>query len=58
MDVRHGEASLRQLRGMLDEAERSLGDAFDATRLPARADTDTVDAFLVDAYERAWAQGC
>jgi len=58
MDVRHGEASLRQLRGMLDEAEGSLRDALEATRLPARADTDTVDAFLVDAYERAWAQGC
>ncbi len=58
MDVRHGEASLRQLRGVLDEAEGSLRDALEATRLPACADTDTIDAFLVAAYERAWAQGC
>jgi len=34
MAVRHGEPSLGQLRGMLDEAEGSLRDALEATRLP------------------------
>jgi hypothetical protein len=40
---------------MLDDAQTALQRALDATQLPQSADHDAIDAFLVGAYEQAWA---
>ena len=55
MAVRHGEPSLPELTGLLDDAESALRRAIEASRLPAQADRDRVNEFLVAAYERTWA---
>ena len=55
MAVRRGEPSLRELTGLLDDAESALRRAAEASRLPEQADGDKVDEFLVAAYERRWA---
>ena len=57
MTVRHGDPTLPQIRTMLDQAETDLRSAFENTRLRARGDTDAINAFLVDAYERTWTEG-
>ena len=41
---------------MLDGAEADLRSALADTRLPDRADTAAIDAFLIDAHERGWRQ--
>jgi predicted nucleotidyltransferase len=55
MAVRHGEPTPAQIRAMMDTAEADLVRAVEATRVPVEADTRAIDAFLVSAYERAWA---
>lgn len=57
MAVRRGEPTLTEIKTMLDEAQASLRRALDSTLLPDRADSDAIDAFLVEAYERTWAEG-
>ena len=53
--VRRGEPTLEGVRTMLDDAEESLQRALDSASLPEEADRPAIDAFLVSAYERAWA---
>ena len=55
MAVRHGEPSLPELTGLLNDAESALRRAVEASRLPEHADSDRVNEFLVAAYERSWA---
>ncbi len=52
---RRGEPTHAEVKAMLDQAEGSLQRALASTLLPERADGDAINAFLVDAYERAWA---
>lgn len=56
MEVRRGELTPAKLTEMLDDAERALQDALSATDLPPQPDTGAINQFLVDAYERAWAE--
>src|SRR5262245_29569338 len=54
MAVRRGERSFEEVLAEIDEAERWLEAALERTALPDRPDDEAVDAFLVEAYRRAW----
>ena len=54
MAVRAGEPTLDEVRTLLAEAETALQRAATTTTLPDEADQAAIDAFLVNAYERAW----
>jgi hypothetical protein len=54
MSVRRGERSFDEVVEEIGEVERRLEAALGQTSLPDRPDDDAVDAFLVDAYRRAW----
>jgi uncharacterized protein len=54
MAIRTGERSFADAIAEIDELETGLADALARTSLPAEPDRVAVDAFLVDAYRRAW----
>jgi hypothetical protein len=54
MAVRRGDRSFEDVLAEIDEVERGLEAALAQTTLPDRPDEDAIDAFLVDAYRRAW----
>jgi predicted nucleotidyltransferase len=54
MAVRRGERSLDEVLAEIDEVESRLEAALEQTALPESPDDDAVNAFLVDAYRRAW----
>jgi uncharacterized protein len=52
--VRRGEWTLEQALTRAGELERDLRDSIDTGPLPAHADEEAINAFLSDAYCRAW----
>lgn len=54
MAIRLGERSFDEVLAEIDELELRLAAALEKTALPDRPDRAAVDAFLVDAYRRAW----
>ena len=54
MAIRTGDRTFEEAIAEIDEVERLLASALESTPLPAEPDRATVDAFLVDAYRRAW----
>ena len=54
MAIRTGELSFAEALAEIDELERRLAGALAQTSLPPEPDRTAVDAFLVDAYRRAW----
>jgi uncharacterized protein len=54
MAVRKGERSFEDVLAEIDDVERRLEGALGDTALPDIPDDDAVNAFLVDAYRRAW----
>jgi hypothetical protein len=54
MAIRLGERSFDEVLAEIDELELRLAAALERTALPDRPERATVDAFLVDAYRRAW----
>jgi predicted nucleotidyltransferase len=55
LEVRHGEIPLRVVLDRLRDRSAQLEDATLGSRLPEEPDRTAVDAFLVEAYQRAWA---
>ena len=55
LEVRRGEVSLRDVLHRLHEQAERLEAATLASDLPEQPDRDAVDAFLAQAYQRAWA---
>ena len=55
MQVRRGEIPLRSVLDRLPERSAVLEGTILSSDLPDEPDRDTVDRFLVDAYQRAWA---
>ena len=56
-EVRAGEVPLDEVLRRLDDATAQLELAGQEPSLPAKPDTEAVDAFLVSAYRRAWDEG-
>lgn len=54
MAVRLGERPFDEVLAEIDEVEGRLTTALERTTLPDEPDRAAVDAFLVDAYRRAW----
>lgn len=54
LDVRTGKWSLDQVFTRAGELERELRDSIDTGPLPEKPDEEAIDAFLCDAYLRAW----
>jgi uncharacterized protein len=54
MAIRLGERSFEEAVAEIDEVEERLAEAVERTSLPPEPDRERVDAFLVDAYRRAW----
>ena len=54
MAIRRGERSFEAAIAEIDEVERRLAAALERTVLPDEPDWKRVDAFLVQAYRRAW----
>jgi uncharacterized protein len=54
MAIRTGERSFEEAVAEIDEVERLLAEALERTSLPPEPDRERVNAFLVDAYRRAW----
>jgi hypothetical protein len=54
MAIRTGERSFDEAVAEIDAVERRLAEALEQTPLPADPDRRAVDAFLVEAYRRAW----
>lgn len=54
MAIRLGERSFEEAIAEIDEVEERLAEAVERTSLPPEPDRERVDAFLVDAYRRAW----
>jgi hypothetical protein len=54
MAIRTGERSFEDAIAEIEEVERQLADALERSPLPAQPDRDAVDAFLLEAYRRAW----
>lgn len=54
MAVRTGQWSLERCLTRAGEIEQALRDSIDTGPLPAHADEDAINAFLTDAYCRAW----
>jgi predicted nucleotidyltransferase len=52
--VRHGERSFDEACREIDDVEHRLEAALERTTLPDDPDEDVVNAFLVEAYRRAW----
>jgi uncharacterized protein len=54
MAIRTGQRSFEEAVAEIDEVERLLAKALERTSLPPEPDRERVNAFLVDAYRRAW----
>jgi uncharacterized protein len=54
MAIRTGERSFEEAIADIEEVERELAAALEASPLPDQPDRAAVDAFLVDAYRQAW----
>jgi hypothetical protein len=54
MAIRTGERSFDEAIAEIEAVERTLAEALETSPLPAEPDRQAVDAFLVDAYRRAW----
>jgi len=54
MAIRLGERSLDEVLAEIDDVQARLAAALEQTTLPDEPERDAVDAFLVDAYRRAW----
>jgi predicted nucleotidyltransferase len=54
MDVRLGKSTFDEVIAEIDDLEQRLASALANTTLPPAPNRDAVDAFLVDAYRRAW----
>ena len=54
MAIRLGERSFDEAVAEIDEVEERLAEAVERTSLPPEPDGERVNAFLVDAYRRAW----
>jgi uncharacterized protein len=54
MAIRTGERTFEETVAEIDDVDRQLAEALDASPLPPDPDREAVDAFLVDAYRRAW----
>ena len=54
MAIRTGERSFEEAIGEIDALERRLANALESSTLADEPDRDSVDAFLVAAYRRAW----
>ena len=54
MAIRRGERSFEEAIAEIEDVERKLADELERTSLPPEPDRERVDAFLVDAYRRAW----
>lgn len=54
MAIRTGERTFDEAVAEIDEVDRQLAEALEASPLPPDPDRKAVDAFLVDAYRRAW----
>jgi hypothetical protein len=54
MAIRTGERSFDEAIAEIEAVERTLAEALETSPLPAEPDREAVDAFLVDAYRRAW----
>jgi uncharacterized protein len=55
LEVRRGQISLDVVLDRLRDRSAALEDAMRASTLPEEPDHEAVDAFLIDAYQRAWA---
>jgi predicted nucleotidyltransferase len=53
--VRRGELPFAEVVELVEQAERDLLAACDASPLPEGPDTAAVEAWMMDAYERSWA---
>ena len=54
MAIRTGDRTFEEAIAEIDEVEKLLAEALERTSLPPEPDRERVDAFLVDAYRRAW----
>jgi len=54
MAIRTGERTFEEAMAEITELEHRLAAALERSPLPDEPDRATVDAFLVDAYRRAW----
>jgi len=54
MAIRTGDRTFEEAIAEIDEVEKLLAEALERTSLPREPDRERVDAFLVDAYRRAW----
>jgi hypothetical protein len=54
MAIRTGQRSFDEAISEIDEVEQRLAEALERSPLPAEPDRAAVDAFLTDAYRRAW----
>lgn len=55
-DVRRGAVPLPEVLGEIDELTQRLTDASDSTGLPEGPDSSRINAFLAEAYPRAWSR--
>jgi hypothetical protein len=54
MAIRTGELTLAETVAEIEQVEQRLAEALERTPLPPEPDRARVDAFLVEAYRRAW----
>ena len=56
MDVRQGRSNLADVLAECTELELQLGSLLDSSPLPVEPDLKTVESFVMDTYEAAWAR--
>jgi uncharacterized protein len=56
MDVRQGRSNLADVLAECTQLELRLGALLDSSPLPAEPDLNTVESFVMDMYEAAWAK--
>jgi uncharacterized protein len=54
MAIRTGERSFEDAIAEIEEVEQQVTDALERSPLPAQPDRTAIDAFLLEAYRRAW----
>jgi len=55
MDVRRGRSKLADVLEECTQLELRLGELLDSSPLPLEPDLGTVECFVMDTYESAWA---
>jgi uncharacterized protein len=55
MDVRRGRSNLADMLAECRQLELRLSELLDSSPLPPEPDTRTVEKFMMDTYETAWA---